>query len=146
MESRFTHTDLERLRAALAGLMWLQECIIRSVVWSEPEMGLVIQLSYIWTDEGRICFEAGAQPRVLTLDFSLVDRLVMHNAINSAMLAHPERLDWGVSEIARVDVPEVTGTGDFALMHFLWEGDRAIDVVFRELRVLLVDELGHPAD
>ena len=138
MASTFTHSDAGAIREAFARLHDLRECIIRHVVWSEPQMALTIDLTYIWTADGRVCFTVGQESQPLRLHFRVVDQLTLHNALSAAMLAHPELINWGVSEIARVEVVESAPEGGaFTQVRFVWEGHRHIEVAFRDLTITL---------
>jgi hypothetical protein len=133
------HTDRADMAAALAQLHHLQECIIRRIAWSEPAMQLTVELDYIWTDDGFICFTKREQARRLTLTFEHTSRVVIDNALSDAMIEHPEKLDWGISEIARLDLDAAQDdvSSGFILARFRWEGARHIDVSFQKLNIVL---------
>src|SRR5260370_8170590 len=127
MESMSVHTDQASVARVIGELNQLRECIIRRIAWDEPGMQLVVQLDYIWTDDGRITFTVGQVPKVLTLTFALVTLLLLKNPLTPPMLEHPDRLDWGISEIAQLDViesSELDVNDDFVAVRFVWEGRR----------------------
>jgi hypothetical protein len=140
MELHFTHRDVDRIRESLARLKDLRECIIESIVWHELEMALAMELLYIWTDDGRISYTVNEAPRLLTLRFTLVNNLVLGNGLNAAMVEHPERINWSISEIAKAELFEHRSEQrgpEFIGMRFIWEGDLRIEVAFRGLTINL---------
>ena len=56
------------------------------------------------------------------------------------MFRHPENINWGFNEIARIkhvgNKVEADSEHSFIHLAFVWEGDRRIDVVFVEFEVL----------
>ena len=65
------------------------------------------------------------EPIQVSFDFEAIDGLTMHGALTARMLAHPEEINWGLSEVALVRVlPTETGVRFEAL----WEGDRKVEV------------------
>jgi hypothetical protein len=133
-------TDKSEIAAAVERLHDLQECIIRHIAWDEPAMRLTVTLDYIWTDDGSICFSRGLQPRRATLTFELTTLLTINNALTAPMVEHSERLDWGISEIARLEIAAGEDLGvahGFVAARFLWESDRRIEVAFRTLSISL---------
>jgi hypothetical protein len=64
--------------------------------------------------------------------------------MNASMLAEPERMDWGISEVASIRLEEdslfLSKYRHLAIpFHHLtcwWENDRRIDIVFSELEIM----------
>lgn len=136
MASRFSHSEVPAARAALNKLHCLQECVIRNISWREPHFALSIILAYVWTDDDQICFTVNQPARELVLTFDLVNRLTMLSALNASMWAEPERLNWGVSEIAAIELEKFDEAADgFAIARFLWEGARIIEVEYKDLAI-----------
>jgi hypothetical protein len=139
-ESMSVLTDKADIAAAIAKLHDLQECIIRNIAWDEPAMRLTVTLDYIWTEDGSICFTQGLEPRKITLTFQLTTLLMINNALTAIMIEHPERLNWGISEIARLEIVPGEDLGvahGFVGARFVWEIDRRIEVAFRQLQISL---------
>ena len=100
-----------------------------------------VYLSSGWSSDDvdtRTSFSAN---RIL-LSFRLVQELHISNALNAAMLSSPQSLNWGMNEISvmkladsSVPWPGPLQNHYFHRAEFLWEGERKITVVFRELHV-----------
>ena len=142
MESRFTRRDLAKAREAVAKLHGLQECIITKIGWSELGLELAVTLDYVWTDAGEICFTVGEEPRQLMLRFQIVNEFRMFNALTTAMLQEPERINWGISEIAKFVIGPAQESDEFAKAEFVWEWDRRIVIWFRVL-IMELSGAGH---
>lgn len=143
MEFRFSHSQIAEIRDAVAALHELQECLIEDISWAERGLELIVKLAYIWTDAGEISFAAGVAPRKLTLRFHLVNKVHMFNALSEAMLQEPERMNWGISEIAKFAVNAARDSHEFAEAEFIWEWDRRILVWFRAITIELADPANH---
>jgi|SRR5438094_5717659 len=138
------------MRRTIGGYHNFAECVIEEVIWKERELALEMLLTYVWTDDGLISYTAGTQPRLARLRFWLVQEISIRNALNTSMVAHPEKVNWGASEIARFSVDAdsefLQPYHDFAraFFHgeFLWEWDRRIDLVFAELSVSVHEAIG----
>jgi hypothetical protein len=137
--------DLEAIRKTLERFNHFRECVIQELVWKEQQFTLEVLLTYIWTDEGRISYTVGVQPKLACVSFSVVQEIHFRNHLTDAMISHADKLNWGTSEIAKLEVD-----GDSEQLHlyrnlqrpffhaqFLWEWGRMIDVVFGEMSVEL---------
>lgn len=65
------------------------------------------------------------QPLQATFDLEGVQELSLHGALTPRMLEHPDRINWGLSEVARV---RVTPADDGILFEALWEGERRVEI------------------
>ena len=138
-----TSTDLTEIRKALRQFNDFRECVIQEIVWKEQHFGLDVALSYIWTDDGRICYSVGAAPRVAYLSFSIVQELHFRNNLRDVMVSNADKLNWGTSEIAKLEVDSDSehlvayrnSAIPFFHGRFIWEWGRMIDLVFARLSV-----------
>ena len=65
------------------------------------------------------------EPSQVTFDFEGIHDLTMQGALTPRMLAHPEEINWGLSEVALV---RVSSSEKGFRFEALWEGDRKIAV------------------
>jgi hypothetical protein len=133
MEFRFTHRQVAEAREAISALHELQECLIKEISWAENQLEVIVKLAYIWTDAGEICFTVKQEPRQLTLRFQIVNEFEMSNALTEAMLQEPGRINWGISEIAKLAIGPAQDSDEFARAEFIWEWGRRIVILFRVL-------------
>jgi hypothetical protein len=77
------------------------------------------------------------QPLRVTFDLSGVQELSLHGALTPRMLEHPERINWGLSEVARV---RATPADDGVLFEALWEGERRVEVHCRQATLTVPGE------
>ena len=118
------------------------ECIIEELALKDYGTTLDVAFNYIWTDSGELRPDLD-KPKNIALRFRLVQELRINNSLNSSIFEHPESINWGLNEVALVQVVkddralQVRGDSLALLNHveFLWEGERRIDVVFSELEV-----------
>lgn len=91
--------------------------------------GFSVEIEFMLTldaHEGLVADLAATQPMVrLRLDG--VSSLELVGGLSAAVLSHPDRVDWGLSEIALAEVTETEQGGSLAVR---WEGDRTITVEF----------------
>ncbi|GAB3700224.1 hypothetical protein [Mariniluteicoccus flavus] len=74
------------------------------------------------------------EPFQVTFDLEGVQDLSLHGALTPRMLEHPERINWGLSEVARV---RVTPSDDGVCFEVLWEGERRVEVTCRQATLTL---------
>jgi hypothetical protein len=129
---------------ALTRLYSLSECIIEDIVWRDFGLTIDVVIDYIYDDKGKVRTDSGPR-RLLTLQFHLVQEIHFIAALNTVMLTEPDRVNWGINEISRVELvanskllPRYDSAPvDFHHLAFHWEGEeRSLDVVFAELRLL----------
>ena len=136
-------SKLEKLRMRLHEYYDFEECIIEDVRWREYGSVIDLVFLYIWDEEHRVRKDIDSGPRII-LRFSLVQEWHLYNALNSSMLENPECLNWGLSEVACVRIGEAreftsaykSSPRSFyhAVIH--WEGERRIDIIFRDLEII----------
>lgn len=77
------------------------------------------------------------QPVQATFDLEGVQELSLHGALTPRMFEHPERINWGLSEVARV---RVTPADDGLLFEALWEGERRVEIQCRRASLTVPEE------
>lgn len=77
------------------------------------------------------------QPLQVTFDLDGVQELSLHGALTPRMREHPERINWGLSEVARV---RVAPTDDGVRFEALWEGERRVEIQCRRVTLTLPEE------
>ena len=134
-----------------------QECVLTEIKWRNWGLGLDLVFNYIWPDcDGFFIDERGHKrvklvtprsdldtPLFKTLSCQLVQEFSVHNYLNDQVINHPDEVDWGFSEIALVDIPDDNAFLSkyrhhriaFHHVRVLWEGDRRIDIVCKDLAI-----------
>ncbi len=118
------------------------ECLLLEINWTHYGTTAELVFNYVWTVDGKIRSNLGQEERVI-LKFKLVQEFHLKNALSDAILAQPERLNWGINEIALVEIEDnadflKTYRGLSIPVHhaaIMWEDERRIDIVFGELEV-----------
>ena len=128
--------DIERFLIEHRGFA---ECIIEKFLLTDYGTTFEVAINYIWDAVGKVRSKID-ESQVILLRFRSVQELHINNALTQQMLRHPQEIDWGLNEIARLVL--VSDTVDAGAEHlslhlaFIWEGDRRIDVIFSELEVV----------
>lgn len=137
-----TANDIASFEAALTRYGWFQECLLKDVRWDQFGTTTHLDFDYIWGEGGPAKGHVLSEPRSITLSLQGVQELIIRNALTDAMLADPERLDWGISEIARVRLQPasaqgVSGQPQDGPYHLVveWESERRVDATFFEMRI-----------
>ena len=125
------------------------ECIIQQVQLGNFQTEIKVLVDYIWGEGGTIRPDLGKRPEIVALWFRRVQEARFRNGLNDAMLVESVRLDWGMNEVAAIQVlddPAVLGPyadAAIALRHaaILWEGGpgnrlpRRIDIVYGDFEL-----------
>lgn len=120
-----------------------RECILLDVEWLLEGFRIQCTFDYIWGKPGVVRDNLDEELRV-AVTFEAVRDFRIRNDWSRAMMADPERMDWGVSEIALIEVkddsdflrPFESEDGRGRHLAVLWEGDlRRIDVVCSQLEI-----------
>src|SRR5829696_2809705 len=112
-----------------------EECILHSVEWQH--FGTVIDLVIeYWGSESFTIRPPGVPSKRVTLRLHVVQELHLLNALNDAMSLRPDQLNWGLSEMALIqlveDSPELRRYASLPVsLHHLqcvWDSGRQLDV------------------
>jgi hypothetical protein len=109
-----TSTAEDRLDAFLSEWNSFEECLLHDLRPVHFGYGLQVDI-----------------PVLVSLHLMGVQRLEFTGALSPAMLADPEQINWGLTEIANVrrfDVPGLVG------LAIEWEGQRQLKVEFTDFR------------
>jgi hypothetical protein len=131
------------IHGALQRYNHFDECILLDVNVHQYQTVLELQLNYIWKSHNVLRDDID-DPEVVLVRFTGVQEVHIYNDLSSAMLEQPEGLNWGMNEVSLVrlendvDLLEKYEHLDQTFHHVavLWENDRRIDVVFRELEIV----------
>lgn len=77
------------------------ECVIEQIRWLHYGTTVEVVMNYIWTDEGQIRSDLD-RADLVTLRFSLVQKMHIDNALNDSMVSEPEMINWGKNEVSMV--------------------------------------------
>lgn len=135
-------SEAEEIEAFLRQHNAFAECIIEELALKHYATTLEVVINYIWDDDGGIRSNLDESRRIL-LRFQLVEALNIKNGLTLAMLKHPEDMNWGMNEIALVELTmdAETERSEVGYKHltFFWEGDRRMDVIFVNFEALTLD-------
>ena len=124
-------TDPDAIRAVLKAHGGFGECLLREL--RLVRFGLSLELTFDCV--------AGPndQSESVTLVLDLLHELHLTAAIPQGLLEEPDQVDWGLSEVALVELAAGTEAPDQDpprhRLRVLWEDDRKIEAVFSALEV-----------
>lgn len=118
------------------------ECILEDVRWRDYGITLDLVFNYIWDNGDRVRDNLD-QPLLKTVTFHGVREFHVRNELNEAMLLSPERINWGIGEIAVMRIADDPhflaryGGLPVPTHHVVcqWESERRVDVVFTSMEV-----------
>lgn len=119
-----------------------EECLLREVRTTRFGTAVELRFGYVWDNDDPAGIRAADEPLPVTLHLELVREIRLMNELPAAVLAAPERADWGLTEVALVrletssELIAAHHARSAAPLHHLvveWEGDRRLDVVFERL-------------
>lgn len=70
-----------------------------------------------------------AEPVKVCFDLLGVQHFSLNGSLSVRMIEHPEEIDWGLSEVALVELTRVV---DGVRFQILWEGERNIEILCRQ--------------
>jgi hypothetical protein len=129
--------DVER---SLARYRDFEDCLLEEVRWRYAGRVMELELGYIWGD-GPDC-PVLDEPRHILVRLNDAIALRIESPLTPAMLAQPERLNWGIKGIAQLRLarqsellPRPAGIEDALQLVAVWEGHGRIDILFRGLSI-----------
>lgn len=133
-------TTFDEWTEELAQLSNLQECILLDVQFRHFQTVAWLLFNNIWSTARSVRRDISTVAPV-SLVFTGVQRIEFVNALNRWQIEEPERMNWGMNEIALVSLqrigPANESTKEPASAPFrvivLWEGDRRITIDFHDL-------------
>ena len=113
-----------------------RECILQEVAWEDQGTTLELTFDYVERQDGEVLLDL--QRDSITMRLFLVQEFHVRNALNDAILREPYRINWGLSEVALVELKEdekflAYYENPVVPLHhlaILWETERRIDIVF----------------
>jgi hypothetical protein len=118
--------------ATLRDLANLEEAILTEM--RTDRFGYTVRLFFI-LPVGAAC--AGDRERRVRIDLDGVHRLLLEGGLTQQMLQFPEDIDWGLGEVAAVQV----GTDEGAVrVDVVWEGERKIELIAHRVQVVDLDD------
>lgn len=128
--------DLLDAQAALRRYRSFEECLLDDVRWLRFGSQIDLVFNYVWDEGGQVRDRVLEEPRLVTVRCFGVQELMLSNHLTQAMLDEPDRLNWGLSEVAVVRFePRRLDGGDGVQVAVLWEGGRALHVIAAGLEV-----------
>ena len=119
-----------------------EECILLEVSWHNYGTTINLVFNYIWDTDRKIRPDLEQVHRV-TVSFGLVQEFHFTGALNASVCKEPERINWGLNEIAMVRLEEQEDylhsykalPVRFHHLAVLWDTGRRIDIVFSTIEI-----------
>lgn len=122
-----TTTDIDTIRALIRRWRGFESCLLHEVrVWNFL-YNVDLVFNYVWSSGNDVRPDVLTSPFFVTLRLVGVEDLRYVGALTEGMRQHPERINWGLSEVANV---EVVDRGELVGLSVIWESDRALEVTF----------------
>ena len=132
-------SDAADIEAVLGAHHHFQECPLRDLRLIKHGLSLELVFEYIWTDARPLVADASESSRIVTVVLDSLHELHLTGGIPAGLLANPEEVDWGFSEVALVELKPVSDADAVGSkshrLSIVWESERRIDVVFSALEV-----------
>lgn len=112
----------------------LEECLLHEIQISPDLYQVVLKFNNVWGDDGAVRESVLEEPDLLTLRLTGVEEFRFVGALTEGMKQHPERIDWGLTEVAAVRAHSRHGEIELFVE---WESERRLKV--RCLAFELVD-------
>lgn len=125
-------TAMEVVREALNRHARFEEALLVELRLVNHGYSVELDFNLVLDAEGRVRPNLRDARESVTLRLDGVTSLELVGGLSDAMLAHPEMINWGLSEIALVEVDD-TDLGP--QLRVLWEGSRRIVICFRSAAV-----------
>ena len=138
--------DRQVVEDELARYRNFEECLLEEFRWRDAGRVLELELLYIWADADAGAVLDDARRVVVRLGDAVA--VTIESPLTAVMLENPDRLNWGVKEIAQLRVARPTelaarpeGLEDMLQLVAAWEGRGRIDILFR---TMAIEELDPP--
>lgn len=128
-----TGRDAHLLGETLRRWDFLQECLlydVRPVVFG---FGVDLVFNLVRPD-GHVRADVLDRPELVTFRLLGVESISFVGGLTDAMRAAPEKINWGLSEVSRVEQIEVAPRLGLSVR---WEGPRRLDIEFLSFEVLV---------
>jgi hypothetical protein len=101
----------------------LEEWLLVGLALTHHGYSVRLDFDHIWASDGVVRPDLAQTERRVTIEMHAVQRLHVEGGLSRAMLDHPGRIDWGLSEVAQV---RAQPCDDGVQLRVLWEGERQI--------------------
>jgi hypothetical protein len=135
--------EMTVMRSQLERYRYFQECLLREVRLTRFGTELKFEFDYVWARNESADWRIADRSSVVVVKLGLVEAVEMNLPVPEALVDEPERANWGLSEIALVQVeqaPQSRAVRAASLrpryrLVVKWEGDRRIIAVFGRLTI-----------
>jgi hypothetical protein len=98
--------DAAGLEAELERWVRCEESLLVELALTHHGYALRLAFNLTWASKGVLCADLGQREQRLTIEMQGVQRLHMEGGLTQSMLDHPERINWGLSEVDLVRAEE----------------------------------------
>lgn len=128
---------LREVAEELRRLRHLGEWLLHDVRWLHFGTSVELLFNNVFDSSGAVRADALESPRLIAIRMRGVQIFNLSNGLSPAMLDEPERIDWGVSEVARVqawncDLPSRSGVR----LEVIWDGPRNLEVIAAGIQIV----------
>ena len=116
---------LKELSSRLVEWRHFEECLIHDFRWTNWTYSVEVTFDYVWDPAGRVRRDVDSEPLLVALRLKGVESLRFVGALTDGMKREPERINWGLSEVAGVSATERAG---FLVIRIDWEGERHFEI------------------
>lgn len=116
----------------------LEECLIHEFCWADGLYSADLAFNVVWGPDGRIRRRVLEEPRLVTFRLTGIERLGFEGALTEGMKRSPERINWGLAEVAGVGVAEVAG---LLVLRVSWESERHLEAACVSIDLIEPDGL-----
>jgi len=116
----------ERLSEQLSRWRNLEECLLHEFRWSPDLYSADIVFNNVRDDNGRVRERVLEEPVRIGFRLVGIDEVRFVGALTEGMKRFPERINWGLAEVATVGV---LSRGDLLGLSVRWESDRLLEVI-----------------
>ncbi|GAB4097902.1 hypothetical protein [Sinomonas halotolerans] len=119
-----TDQRVESLQKALDRFNGFSECLLAELRLVNYGYSIEIDLNLVFDDIGSVRSDVLEVSRICTLRLDGVKSMILIGGLSDWMVSHPEDINWGLSEIAGIEV----SAGEGITVTVAWEGKREVKI------------------
>ena len=127
-------TKVSSVIAALKRWRAFEECLLHSVRSDDGLFSLDLTFEFVWADDHSYEVRPDTDdPVLVTLRLTAIESISFHGGLTDAMRAEPDLVNWGISEVALVEVRDLD---PFVGVAAIWESGRRLDIVCGSVQLI----------
>jgi hypothetical protein len=130
-------TTVQDVAEELRRLGHLSEWLLHDVRWIQFGFAIEILFNNVFDESGVVREDALGRPHLTAIRLSGVQTFSVSNNLSTAMLDEPDQIDWGLSEVARVQAEEFQLPDRLGVrLEILWDGPRRVEAVAAAIEIM----------